>query len=343
MPHLRPSVADLSATRDGVITQSTLVAAGFHHTYAHDEARAGRWRWLAHGIYLTSSEPATLRQRCHAALLHAGRGAVITGAAGLALRGIAAGPTGEEVMVLVPACTNLVDTGIVRVRRTRTVPGHQLLTRQGREDLPVALPARCVADAIRAASDLMAARVVGTAAVRDDAVDWAEVAALARRPGPGAGHLAQVVREVSDGVRSPAEAEVHVELFKAASRGTLPPYLLNPDVVVDGILIGSPDAWFPGLGLGDEVDSRQWHEEEGRLDDTLLRHERFARRGLALAHVTPGRFRSNPAAHLGRLRELVVERRALSVPEPRGLVVLGRGPLLPARTAWPQVDPRRWR
>ena len=339
----RAPVAELSAAYDGVITHAALVAAGYHHTYAHDETRAGRWQRLAHGIYLSSSSPATLRQRCHAALLHAGAGALITGAAGLALREIPAGPVGEEVLVLVPAGTNRVDSGIVRIRRTRAIPGHQVLRREGRADLAVALPARCVADAIRSAPDLTAARVVGTAAVRDRGVSWVDVVASARRPGPGAGHLSRVVREVSDGVRSPAEGEVHEALFRAASRGRLPAYLLNPDVVLNGVLLGSPDAWFPGLGLGDEIDSRQWHEEEGQLDRTLLRHETFTKPGLALAHITPGRFRSDPEAHVARLRELVAERRALSHPEPPGLVVLGRGPLLPRRTAWPQVDPTRWR
>jgi hypothetical protein len=136
---------------------------------------------------------------------------------------------------------------------------------------------------------------------------------------------------------------VHEVLMSAASRGRLPPYLLNPDVYVDGILIGSPDAWFPGLGLGDEVDSREWHEEEALLDRTLQRHDTFERHGLKLNHVTPARFRSDPRAHVDRLRELVEVRRALVVPEPPGLVVLGRGPLLPARTPWPQVDASRWR
>jgi hypothetical protein len=339
----RRSVADLAAARDGVITQGQLVAAGYHHTYAHDEAKAGRWQRLAHGIYLPTSEAATLRQRCHAALLHAGSRGVITASAGLALRGIPTGTTGQDVVVLVPAGTNRVNSGFVRLVRARVIPDHQVLQREGQQDLAVALPARCVADAIRRTSGLQDARAVGAAAVRDDRVDWQTVASLARLPGPGAGHFAQVAREILDGVRSPAEADLHVSLFKAASRGVLPPYLLNPDVLVDGVLLGSPDAWFPGLGLGDEVDSRQWHEEEGQLDRTLLRHEVFARHRLELAHITPSRFRSDPAAHVARLRQLVAARRTLSVPEPPGLVVLGRGPLLPARTDWPQVDASRWR
>jgi hypothetical protein len=341
MPATRPSVHDLSAAHAGVVTQAALVAAGYHHTYAHDETRRGRWTRLAHGVYLTGRGPASIHQRCQAGMLHAGPLGVITGAAGLELRGIPV-PREERVTVLVPYGTNRPSSGIVRVVRTRLLPDHQLLRRSDQVDLVVADPDRCVADAIRDASTLQQARAVATSAVRDRRVDWAGVAA-ARRRGPGAGHLARVVREVADGVRSPAEAEVHEVLLPAASHGRLPSYLLNPDVYVDGVLLGSPDVWFPGLGLGDEIDSREWHEEEDLLDRTLLRHQAFDQHGLALNHVTPTRFRREPQAHLGRLYELVDVRRALAAPEPAGLLVLGRGPLLPARTPWPQVEPHRWR
>jgi hypothetical protein len=89
------------------------------------------------------------------------------------------------------------------------------------------------------------------------------------------------------------------------------------------------------------MDSRQWHEEEQALDRTLLRHEWFRVAGLHLAHVTPGRFSRDPEGHVAQLHALVAERAQLAHPEPEGLVVLGRGPLLPARSPWPQVAPDR--
>jgi hypothetical protein len=341
MPATRTTAAELSASRDGVVTQAQLVSAGHHHTYAHDEARSGRWSRLARGIYLTRPGSPTPHQLAHAGLLWGGPQSLITGAVGLALRGIAA-PIVERVTVLVPEGTNRPHSGMVRVVRCRHLPVSQLLCRGDQAPLAVAAAGRCAADAIREAASLPEARSIATSALRDRRVEW-DLVVSSQRPGPGAGHLGRVVREIADGVRSPAEAEVHERLMRAARRGSLPPYLLNPDVYVDGVLLGSPDAWFPGLGLGDEVDSREWHEDEGQLDKTLLRHERFETYGLKLNHVTPKRFRSDPEAHLRRLQELVATRQSLAVQEPPGLVVLGRGPLLPARTPWPQVDARRWR
>lgn len=339
----RATLASLSAPYDGVVTQQLLVAAGYRPATAHEAVRRGRWQRLLPGIYLTSATPPSLRQRCHAALLHAGPGAVITGRAGCELRGIATSEDDDqEVCVVVPASSHPVRTGFCHVVRAREMPDHQLLSREGRADLRVALPHRCVADAVRRASALGTARAVGTAALRHPSVEGELLAREVRR-GPGSGHLARVVQDLTDGVRSPAEGDVHDTLLRAARRGRLPAYLLNPEVYLDGELLGSPDAWFPGFGLGDEVDSREWHEGVDQLDATLLRHERFAAHGLALCHVTPRRFAQSPAAHVTTLRGMLAARRAMEHPEPPGLVVLARGPLLPDRTAWPQMSPRRWR
>lgn len=334
----------LCALRHGVVSQADLVAAGFRADLASYRERSGQWQRLLPGIYLRGRADPTLRQRCYAALLHAGPEAVITGTAGCVLRGVAAVPgDNQEVTVLLPRPAQRVSSGFCRVVSTSQLPPSQILRQEGRVDLVVADLARCVADAIRRAPDLSAARDVAMRALRHKPLDWSAVATMAHRRGPGAGHLRQVVRDVADGVRSPAEADVHDAVRRAAARGSLPPYLLNPDVYVGDELIGSPDLWVVGLGLGDEVDSRQWHGSEDQLDATLQRHARFGAVGLHLNHTTPSRFHADPRAHITQLRALVAARKALAVPEPPGLRVLGRGPLLPAREAWPQVDASRWR
>jgi hypothetical protein len=333
----------LSAPRQGVVTQRELVAAGFRHDLAVSEVRAGRWQRLLPGVYLRSASPPTLRQRCYAAVAHAGDRAVITGTAGCELRGISLPSTlDDEVTVVVPRTSRAGSSGFCHVTTTKRMPMLGLLQWEGLQDLRIAKAERCVADAIRRAGELGDARALATAAVRHKALVWDEVQRMGSRSGPGAGHLRRVVREVADGVRSPAEADVHETLLRAARRGSLPPYLVNPDLILDGVLLGSPDFWFVGLGLGDEVDSRQWHEETSALDRTLQRHDRFRGAGLQLNHTTPGRFALDRRAHVRVLQGLVAERRSLALPEPPGLVVLGRGPLMPHRTAWPQVDPSRW-
>lgn len=316
------------------MSRQLLLRHGFDHELPSREVAAGRWQVLLPGVYLTSGEEATVLQRCHAAVLHGGRRAVITGNAACLLQGIPGAVADDRtVRVLVPEHQRRVSNDWCFLVRTRDLPpGDSVL------GLPLAPPERAVADAVRYAVDLSQARAIACGASRS--VDWERLRAEAARPAPTP-YLGQVVRDLEDGVRSPAEGDVHDVVLRAARRGAFPPYLLNPDVYLDGQLLGSPDLWVVGLGLGSEVDSRQWHEEQEMLDRTLLRHEGFRLGGLHLAHVTPRRFARDPERHLADLRGLVAERAALRHPEPEGLVVLGRGPLLPARSAWPQVSPER--
>jgi hypothetical protein len=341
-PHDLDLVQALARPRAGVISRQQLVRAHFDHELPSREAAAGRWQRVLPGIYVVGSASPTFEQRCHASLLHAGRRAEITGAAGCQLHNIAQRDSGDlHVVVLVPHATRKVSHDFCELVRTRTVPPAVDLAAPGQARLLVAPMVRCVADAVRHAEDLADARALACRAARDQRLDWQGLAEAATRPGRGAGHLSRVVRDLEDGVRSAPEGELHDVLLRAARKGQVPPYLLNPEVYVDGQLIGSPDAWFPGLGLGDEMDSREWHEETGLLDATLLRHEAFTSHGLALNHTTPARFRASPAAHLAKLAALTQERRAMLRPEPAGLVVLARGPLLPERSFWPLVPAHR--
>lgn len=327
-------VRELSRHREGVVSRQLLVRAGCDHELASREVKAGRWQVLLPGVYLTHSDEPTLLQRCHAAALHGGRRSVLSGNAACLLRGVpGARDDDASVTLLVPRAYRRISNAWCRLVRT-DVPAAERIG-----GLDVALTERAVADAIRATSDLGEARARACAAAR--AVEWHLFRSESSRPVPGSRHLAQVVRDLEDGIRSPAEGELHDVVFRAARRGAFPPYLLNPDVYVDGRFVGSPDLWVVGLGLGDEMDSRQWHEGEEQLDRTLRRHETFRRHGLLLSHVTPTRFGRDPEGHLANLRSLIAERTALRTQEPERLLVLGRGPLLPARTPWPQVSPDR--
>lgn len=335
------TVHTLAAPRDGVVDHKALVAAGIDPRLPSREVRARRWCRLAPGVYLTAPGPASVRQRCYAASLHAGPDAFITGAAGCVLRGLQL-PVTTAVLALAPHHERQVRSAYCQVIRSRhAVDGDVIPQGDGLLPIRVAVLEQCVADAVRAATDLASARSIACKALRDRRVDWAVVAHAASRPGPGAGHFRRVVDDLADGVRSPAEGDLHDALMPAARAHRLPSYLLNPDVFLDGVLLGSPDAWFVGLGFGHEQDSREWHGAEHELDATLVRHEAWRRAGLHLDHATPARFRAETSTCLANLEDLARERRALVVPEPPGLVVLGRGPLLPARTPWPQVDARR--
>ncbi|MDP9181201.1 MAG: hypothetical protein M3P04_00310 [Actinomycetota bacterium] len=268
-------VATLGAERQGVVTLDDVIGVGLDPALPRREAAAGRWQRLLPQIYLPGTAAPTERQRIHAAALYAGPEAVITGRAGCALRGVKAiALASADVTVLLPHRVRRVSAEFVRLVRVRDMPEWQVLRREGSADLRVAPIDRCVADAIRGATDLAEARAVAASALRERDVPWDAVAGQASRPGPGAGHGTRAVRDIADGVRSPAEGDLHDVLLPAARRGQLPSYLLNPDVYMNGVLLGSPDAWFVGLGLGDEQDSREWHGSEDALDATLTRHRK---------------------------------------------------------------------
>lgn len=105
----------------------------------------------------------------------------------------------------------------------------------------------------------------------------------------------------------------------------LPPYLLNPDVVVQGRFVGRPDGELPGLGLGWEVDSREHHGEPTASEATLRGDADVVAAGLALVHLVAAAVQAARQDPVHLLTAAAVARAA--VPEPAGLVLRPCGPL----------------
>lgn len=106
------------------------------------------------------------------------------------------------------------------------------------------------------------------------------------------------------------------------------PFYVNCAVYVDHVLLGIVDVWLVGRGTGGELDSREWHAGADCLDATLLRDKAFSRAGLSLEHITPTRFRGDPAGFAQALRSEADRRTSSGIPEPSGLRLKPRGPLL---------------
>ncbi len=101
--------------------------------------------------------------------------------------------------------------------------------------------------------------------------------------------MRRAIEDARDGAASCPEAELADEAAARARAGRLPRFLLNPEVRVRGRLLGRPDGWFVGHGLGWEVDSRTHHAQDRDFDATLARHDLWLAHGLSLLHVTPRR------------------------------------------------------
>jgi hypothetical protein len=253
-----------------VIARSQALAVGVTDNALRHRLRAGGpWRGLLPGVYMAATGAPTTLQQEMAALLYAGRGSVITGPAALRCHHIRCELT-DIVDVLVPATRQRRDTNFVRLHRTTRMPAR--IWQAG----PVRYvpPPRAVADAVRALTSLRDVRAVLADAVqRDKCAMSSLVTELAEGPAKGSALFREALADVADGIRSAAEGDLRDLL---AGSG-LPMPLFNPSLYGDdGRFIARPDAWWPGLGIAVEVDSREWHTSPEDHAKTLARGRRMA-------------------------------------------------------------------
>jgi hypothetical protein len=317
--------AALALAEGGVVTRAALVAGDLDDDVGNRVHRQGRGLRLAPATYLLASTDPTQEQLIAAALEHAGADCVITGRVACRALGITDVPVGGPIEVLVPAGRRRVSTDHVVVRPTTRSPAYWV-----GNGVRFAAPQRAVVDAGRGSSSLRDVRALVTGAVCLQLCTPAGLLAeldAGRRNGSATARRAIV--DALHGARSAPEAEVADVAARAARAGRLPRFLLNPTLLVGGRVIGEPDGWLVGLGLGWEVDSRRHHAEDDDFDATLARHDRFAGHGLVLLHVTPARARLLGARYADVLADAAAARALVRQPEPPGLVVRPRGPLLP--------------
>jgi hypothetical protein len=129
---------------DGVIRRSDLVAAGHtNHSLSTRCRPGGPWQSVLPGVVLLANSPPNRRQRLKAAVLYAGKEAVITGSEALREHEVSAIET-TEVHLLLPANRRLSAREFVRVERTSRMPNPRIVN-----GLPFAPPHRAAVDAAR--------------------------------------------------------------------------------------------------------------------------------------------------------------------------------------------------
>jgi len=241
-----------------------------------------------------SGAPTTLQQEM-AALLYAGPGSVITGPAALRSHHIRTELT-DIVDVLVPAARRRRDTQFVRLHRTTRMP--ERIWQAG--PVRYAPPPRAVADAVRALASLRDVRAVVADAVQRDKCAISRLAAeLGEGSAKGSVLFREAMAEVADGIRSAAEGDLRDLL----ARSGLPMPLFNPSLYdAAGIFIARPDAWWPGLGIAVEVDSREWHMSPEDHARTLARGRRMARHQIVVLRFTPRQIRTQRTAVISDIK-----------------------------------------
>jgi hypothetical protein len=272
-----------------VISRRQALAAGVtDNALRHRLRPGGPWRGLLPGVYMAATGAPTTLQQEMAALLYAGPGSLITGAAALRSHHIRTELT-EIIDVLVPSTRQRRDTNFVRLHRTSRMPGRIW------EAGPVryAMPARAVADAVRAMTSLRDVRAAVADAVQRDKCTIKTLAAeLSQGPAKGSMLFREALADVADGIRSAAEGDLRDLL----ARSGLPMPLFNPSLYDEhGTFIARPDAWWPAHGIAVEVDSREWHTSPEDHAKTLARGRRMARYQIVVLRFTPRQIRSQPA------------------------------------------------
>jgi hypothetical protein len=241
---------------------------------------------------------ATADQRDIAALLYAGPQSVITGP--VAVRRHYVRCAGLNVLdVLVPANIRRKSTGYVQIQRTTRMPGDLYTT----GPIRFTSLARAVADAARGMTRFSDVQALVCDSIQRGRCTLEElVQELQKGPSAGARWYRMALAEVSEGIRSAAEAQ----LKHLIDRSDLDRPMYNADLyTLDGLFLGRPDAWFARAGVAGEVDSRQYHLGAKDYEATTLRHNRMEAAGIHMLHWLPSTIKADPRRVIADLRSAI--------------------------------------
>ncbi|MER7753028.1 hypothetical protein [Kitasatospora sp. NPDC097643] len=315
IPSPPPSLEELAQRQQNVVTASQLRARGVPTRVVSEHCRrGGPWQRLLPRVYLLQSDGPTPEQRMWAALLYAAQngreegrreGAVITGAAALALYGFAAVPrlpavTGVDV--LVPRQRRLKDAGQVRIRRTE----RELVARSV-HGLACAPVARAVADAlcewtadpttpapVREVLREAVSRPDSRCTVRELATELVEHGLTADPR----------VRAALDELLAAERDFVLERLGELVDEWLLPVPLSGPELRMrGGTYIAVPDLYWPEQGVAVEVDSDLRCVSEGEAAWVRGGQHRMEYLGIRVVYVSGARLAADPEAVGGELRE----------------------------------------
>jgi hypothetical protein len=258
----------------------------------------GPWRQILPAVYLTVTGTATPDQRDLAALLYAGPQSVITGAVAVRRHNLRC--AGLNLLdVLVPAESRRKSIGYVQIQRTARMPTRLYTT----GPIRFTRPARAVADAARGMTRFADVQALVCEAIQRGRCTLEElVTELNEGPTPGRRWYRMALAEVSDGIRSAAEAE----LKRLIDRSDLEKPVYNADLyTLDGIFLGRPDAWFGRAGVAGEVDSREYHIRASDYAETTMRHNRMEGAGIHMLHWLPSTIKAKPGEVIADLRNAI--------------------------------------
>lgn len=259
MTRIGQQIELLSRRQDRVVTAAQAVALGASRDWLERQVRRGHWQRLHRGVLVTHSGPLEWRTRFRAALLYAGPGAAIGGAAAGFVHGVVPKPP-RLVDVTVPRDRSVrPSAGLVIHRADRPVEKRSgfVVVRRGESVLDLVADARSDDDAV----GRLCAAVRAGASVHDIRLAWQRRTCQPRRA-----LVAELIAEVSAGVESPLERRYVRDVER---RHGLPRSVLQQRQVVSGLWIRA-DGVYVGLGVRRELDG-ELARPGGRTDKDVWR------------------------------------------------------------------------
>jgi hypothetical protein len=239
----------------------------------------------------------TRYQMLDAALRYAGAGAMLTGVAAARLYGLERLPNIDDIQVLVSDRRQRLSVRPIVVERTTRLPDPRR-----RAEFPVAPISRAILDAARRIRDVDQVRAMLAEALQRGMTSTSELdRELAAGSDRGSALPRAVLRELRDGVRSPAEA--WARSLVASSR--IPSPRWNVRVYTEsGLFLAMPDAWFDDVALAWEIDSYEFHLSPASYARTLARHAAMTAAGIIVLHTLPSRLHTDSGAVLAELEAI---------------------------------------
>jgi hypothetical protein len=258
------------------------------------------WQLVLPGVVALFTGELTTDQRLMAAVLYAGRDALLTGPKAAEIHGLTSSwvHAYPYYRFIVPPSRTDRSSGFVVVRRTERPELHPRPMR----GVLVVSAARSVGDAARVCRSPRDARQLAISALQSRVVSEEQLQAEATRgPIQHGKALRQGMRDFAAGAWSIAEVDLQ-ELLSSSS--ILPTAMYNPHLTTEnGLVLPTPDAWLDDVGMAIPLHSREFHSSEEDWNETVMQDRRLTEQGIQVAPVTPEKVREEPAKTLRYLEQ----------------------------------------
>lgn len=286
----------LLARDDKVATHAELHELGMpKSTVTYRIREGGPWGRLLPGVIVAHSGMASWHQRELSAMKYAGSRAVVTGLAALRHHKFRNLPHSLQVHVLIPHEEQRKSSEYVITERTTRLPEAERVN--GVSYAPVA---RAVIDACKRMHDLDAVRALVAEAVQSGKCHPRELLEeLQASSRAGTGLPRRVMKEISAGIRSVAEAKAR-EILR---RGGVPEPEWNVTIEdTGGNRIADPDGYWELLGVALEIDSMTWHLGPRSYKRTQHRQRKMTSHGILVVATAPGDIYDDPDEFLASVK-----------------------------------------